>query len=133
MAETTIAHPTRPTTREQRGLKLFEERGRLIERVAPDFYLVPSQDGERFYHVDYRDETCDCPDHEHRRATCLHIYAVGISLAKRRAKAVRCSGCGERHPRREMAEVGPELAEHGLDALEGQRFCRPCGRRHGVL
>ena len=130
MDTTTVHHPSPDSTREQRGLALYREHGHLIEKVAPDFYLVPSQDGERFYHVDYVTETCDCADHEYRGATCLHIYAVGVKLAKRRAS--RCSGCGERFPRRQTVEVGSEMVEMG-DALEGQRFCRPCARRHGVL
>ncbi|MDP8953310.1 MAG: hypothetical protein M3N18_13960 [Actinomycetota bacterium] len=133
MTTTRIAQPAPPTTREARGLALYREHGHLIEKVAPDFYLVPSQDGERFYHVDYRGEVCDCADHRYRHATCVHIYAVGIARAKRRAKSARCAGCGQVHRRRDLLEVGPEQAGHGLDALEGQRFCRPCARRHGVL
>ena len=136
MAVTTTLQPkaeSGKTTREQRGLKLHEEHGHLIERVAPDFFLVPSQDGERFYHVDYRDETCDCPDHAYRGVTCVHIYAVGISLAKRRAKrSATCAGCGESHPRRELVEVGPEHLAFGHGVREGGRYCRPCARRAGV-
>ena len=80
----------RPTTRLERGLKLFEEHGHLIEEeVAPDFYLCPAQDGERFWHVDYREESCDCPDHAYRGVACVHVYAVGVKLAKRRAKTGR--------------------------------------------
>jgi hypothetical protein len=121
-----------PTTREARGLALYRERGDGIERGAPDFYLVPSQDGERFYHVDYASETCDCPDFRRHGEACKHVYAVGVKLAKRRGSASRCSGCGERFPKRQTVEVGPETAEMG-DALEGQRFCSPCARRRGVL
>ncbi len=130
LTETSVA-PT--TTREQRGLALYREHGHLIEKVAPDFYLVPSQDGRRFYHVDYREESCDCPDHAYRGVTCVHIFAVGISLAKRRAKTPPCAGCGERFPRRELVEVGPEQAEMSVEAREGERYCRPCARRAGVL
>ena len=127
--KSSVAQPAPTTTRERRGLELYREHGHLIEEVAPDFYLVPSQDGERFYHVDYRDETCDCPDHEHRGATCLHIYAVGVKLAKRRAKASRCDGCDERLPIREMVEA----TENDVGVFEGDRFCRPCAVRVGVL
>ena len=132
MTTQSVAQPAPPSTREQRGLALYKEHGDGIEMVAPDYFLVPSQDGSGFYHVDYRDESCDCADHEHRGVTCCHVFAVGVKLAKRRAKASRCDGCGERHPHRELVEVGPELAEMG-DALEGQRLCRPCARNHGVL
>ena len=44
-----------------------------------------------------------------------------------------CSGCGERHPRRELVEVGPEHLAFGHGVREGERYCRPCARRRGVL
>jgi formylmethanofuran dehydrogenase subunit E len=69
------------------------------------------------------------PEHEGcRGAGCKHIAAATIA----RAKSARCSGCGERFPRRETVEVGPEMVAMG-DALEGERFCSPCARAHGVL
>jgi hypothetical protein len=127
---TSLAHPAPSTTRELRGLALYREHGHLIEKVAPDFYLAPSQDGERFYHVDYRDETCDCPDHEHRGVTCVHVFAVGIARAKRRAaRPAPCSGCGGRFPVRELVEA----TEDDLGVFEGERYCRPCASRCGVL
>jgi len=129
MIDQSLAQPAPHPTRELRGLKLFEEHGGLIERVAPDFYLVPSQDGTRFYHVDYRDETCDCPDHEHRGVTCVHVYAVGVKLAKRRAKASRCDGCGGRFPRRDLFEVGDDH----LTFFEGDELCGACALGAGVL
>ena len=129
MDTTTVAYGEREVTRELRGLGLFEEHGYLIEEVAPDFYLVPSADGERFYHVDYREESCDCPDHEHRGVACVHIFAVGVKLAKRRAKASRCDGCGSRFPRRDLFEA----MEDDLGVFEGERFCRLCAARAGVL
>jgi hypothetical protein len=130
---TTVHHPAPDSTREQRGLRLYREHGEGIERVAPDFYLVPSQDGERFYHVDYAGETCDCPDHEYRGVACVHVYAVGVKLAKRRAKTARCSGCGEGFGASGLLEVGPEMVAMGEGVREGERYCRPCARRRGVL
>ncbi len=73
---TTEFSATTPT-RVERGLALYLELGEGIEMVADDFYIVPSASGERFYHVDYRDESCDCPDYRYRGETCKHIYAVG--------------------------------------------------------
>lgn len=113
------------TSRLHRGLALYERYGHLIEEVAPDFYLVPSQDGEHFYHVDYREETCDCPNHYYREATCLHIYAVGISLAKRRSFS--CDGCGRRYPNTERVEVG----EDSLTFFDGDELCLGCALGHG--
>ena len=77
----------RPDTRELRALELYRSRGRDIVLIDRDTYEVPSQDGTRAYTVTYghdADETCTCPDHQHRGLNCAHIYAVGISLAKRR-------------------------------------------------
>ncbi len=80
-----IAHPRTPDTRELRALKLYEERGHEIERIAPDVFRVPSQDGERSYDVLYGErEECPCPDHQYRHVACVHLYAVGISIAKGR-------------------------------------------------
>ena len=44
-----------------------------------------------------------------------------------------CSGCGERFPRRELVEVHRDHEHFGYEVLEGERYCRPCARRHGVL
>ncbi len=80
-----IAHPRTPDTRELRALKLYEERGHEIVRLAPDVFRVPSQDGERSYDVLYGErEECPCPDHQYRHVACVHLYAVGISIAKGR-------------------------------------------------
>ena len=43
-----------------------------------------------FYSVDYRQESCDCPDHEIRRENCKHILAVGVHVAKRRRHVCAC-------------------------------------------
>ena len=72
------------------ALALYRSYGHLIEQVAPDFYFVPSQDGESFHHVDYVTEECDCPDHAYRHVTCIHIFAVGIHKAKRRSRSHGC-------------------------------------------
>ena len=137
MAETTIAHPARPTTpettRELRGLALYREHADEIRyEPAERVWLVPSQhDATSLYEVTIgrRGESCECADFEHRGGRCKHVYAATIA----RAKSASCSGCGERQPRREMVEVGPERAEMSLDAREGERFCQPCARRAGVL
>ena len=90
MDSTIIADSRQRTTREQRALALYREHGHLIEEVAPGFYLVPGQDGEHFYHVDYLTEECDCPDHQFRHVTCIHIYREGIQQAKRRSRPHGC-------------------------------------------
>src|SRR5215212_8414506 len=112
----TISVSPTTNTREQRGLRLYRERGSGIERVAPNFYLCPSEDGAEFYHVDYAGETCDCPDYLRNATACKHVYAVDIARAKRRAKASWCDGCGGRFPRRELVEA----MEEDLGVFEGE-------------
>ncbi len=133
MTTRSLAQPAHPSTREIRGLALYREHAGEIRFDARErVWLVPSQqDATSVYEVTIgpKGEGCECADFEHRGARCKHVYAATIA----KAKSAACAGCGERHPRREMVEVGPELAEHGLDALEGQRFCRPCARRRGLL
>ena len=95
MAEVRIAQsaPEPTTTRTARALRLYEERGREIERIGEDLYLVPSQDGERAYPVLYGErEECLCPDHQYRGATCVHILATGIYCAKRRIRPELVAG-----------------------------------------
>ncbi len=85
----TIAQPApRPNTRELRALELYRTRGHEIRQASPgeDLYLVPSCTGRGFYSVDYREETCDCPDFLRRGENCKHILAVGVLVAKRRAR-----------------------------------------------
>jgi hypothetical protein len=48
-------------------------------------------------------------------------------------KTASCSGCGQRFPRRELREVGPEETSWSLTVREGQALCRSCTRQHGVL
>jgi len=68
-----------------RALALYGERGAEIVRTGPWTYTVPSCTGTGFWAVNYRTETCDCPDFLRRGVACKHVYAVGIHRAKRRA------------------------------------------------
>ncbi len=115
----------RPDTRELRALELYRSRGRDIVLIDRDTYEVPSQDGTRAYTVTYghdADETCTCPDHQHRGLNCAHIYAVGISLAKRRGP--RPCACNDGWVTIGQLvvdhETGEETEEHAL------YLCRRC-------
>jgi predicted nucleic acid-binding Zn finger protein len=112
-----IAHPAEsPNTRAERALRLFEEHGSEIERIASeaDVYFVPSEarTGSSCYRVDYENETCSCPDFAfgHGRA-CKHILAVGILNAKRRGASVRA-----------LAALEEDLAHELLDDEERQEL-----------
>lgn len=91
MANADSSAPAHPSTRELRALELYRTRGREIEGVAPDLYLVPSCSGGGVYRVRYgaSEESCNCPDYEIRGETCKHILAVGIANAKRRGTTLR--------------------------------------------
>jgi hypothetical protein len=81
---TSIAPRPRGDTRELRALELFRARGHEIVRTGPWTYLVPSCSGTGSWAVNYRRETCDCPDFEHQGVPCKHVYVVGLRRAKRR-------------------------------------------------
>jgi predicted nucleic acid-binding Zn finger protein len=86
MDEVRIAQPAHETaTREQRALRLYRERGDEIRHLYGSTYRVPAQDGERVYGVEYgAREYCSCADHRYRNETCVHLYALGIAVAKGR-------------------------------------------------
>jgi uncharacterized Zn finger protein len=77
------------TTREQRGLQLFRDRGKEIERILPHTYAVPSCSGGATYVVRLDRETCDCPDFERHHAACKHLFAATVAASKNRARARR--------------------------------------------
>ena len=96
MTTRSLAEPRHPDTdetraalraRAARGLELYEARGAEIVRTAPFCYLVPGSRG-RSYAVNYRRETCDCPDFEHAGlGACKHLFSVGALRASRRTAA----------------------------------------------
>jgi hypothetical protein len=100
-----------PNSRAERALELYHERGRDIERISPDVYLVPSCSGEGVYRVDYGAESCSCPDHEIRGEVCKHVLAVGILRAKRRGATLRS-----------LAALEEQLAHELMDDVERQEL-----------
>ena len=134
MTEVSLAQESATTTtRELRGLALFEEHGSVIrfdprERV----WLVPSQhDATSVYEVTLgrRGESCECADFEirHPDGGCKHIVAATIA----RAKTAPCMGCGNRVRHRDLHEVHED--HESLTFFEGDRVCEGCAYAHGVL
>jgi hypothetical protein len=83
---------------------------------------VPSCTGQGFYSVDYREETCDCPDFLHRHENCKHILAVGVLAAKRRRRPHACNGGW-------VTTIGQMVVdpETGVESEEfAQYLCRKC-------
>jgi hypothetical protein len=110
-----------PQTRIDRGRDLYAERWTEF-RFEHGSWFVPSTTVEgRFYAVRLGPvETCECSDHEHRGAQCLHVTAATIA----KAKSTTCSCCGNRVPWRFVREV---QEEHELLAwFVGDRLCADC-------
>ncbi len=123
MSKTTV-HPER-TTRQQRGIALFRERGEEIEHVEGWRWRVPSCSGLGAYLVDLRVESCECPDHPPEGEVCKHIVAAIIA----RAKSADCPGCGQKVRRRHLRPVPEDHLTLGglVDEL-----CKPCAVSQGV-
>jgi hypothetical protein len=128
MDTTESSAPAHPSSREQRGLELYREHGHEIRHVGEALYLVPSCAGRGFYSVDYRQETCDCPDHEIRGENCKHILAVGIYHAKHRSEASP-HACNDGWVSMEVEVVDPETGEETVE--EALYLCRRCASEAG--
>ncbi len=80
--------PAHPSTRLQRGIRLFRDKGHEITRLEIHTYAVPSCSGDETYTVYTDMGCCTCPDHRRAKAAgeaCKHRVAVEVFVAKRRA------------------------------------------------
>lgn len=126
---------TLESPRELRGLEILS-KGDQIHRIDADTYRVKSQNGNGSYLVvrKRKEWTCECPDHEHRKTVCKHIWAVYFSLNLRHrvvstvqptveTKKLRgCPSCGSY----EAVKIGVRHNLHG----DVQRYlCKDCGRK----
>lgn len=90
MSNTTIPK----TTRIQRGVRLFRDKGHEIERLEIHTYAVPSCSGNETYTVFTDLSCCTCPDHRAAKTAgeaCKHRVAVAVFVAKRRAARRRAA------------------------------------------
>ncbi len=128
MAAPSVQAPAREaTTRELRGLALFEEHGSEIT-FEDGVWLVPSEnDATSVYEVRLgrRGECCECSDFEYRGQACKHIYAAIIC----RAKTGPCAECGRRFRGRDLYPV----PDDHLTFFEGDELCFEHALAHGVL
>jgi SWIM zinc finger len=152
MDTTESSAPAHPSTREQRGLELYRERGDEIQLLGENTFGVPSCTGRGLYEVRYGGdvESCSCPDYEFGH-TCKHLLAVGIAHASRRSgireirvlatvagdpfahagKLPPCVGCGGRFGWREMVECGEDNHD-GLTYFDGDPLCQTCANAASV-
>jgi hypothetical protein len=122
-----LAHPSHPSTMEQRGLELYRERGDEIKHVRGSIWSVPSCTRAGVYLVDLADGICTCPDMPPAGEVCKHTTAATIA----RAKSGVCSGCGLRIRRRELVEC-VEGSHDGLTYFDGDLLCPACADAAGV-
>lgn len=73
------------TTRPERGLALYRDRGAEIVRILPHVWSVPSCTGTTTYVVHLDRQTCECPDFERHHKPCKHLYSAQVKAAKARA------------------------------------------------
>ncbi len=120
------AHRPNDNARELRALELYRTRGHEMRQASPgeDLYLVPSCTGRGFYSVDYRAETCDCPDFLRRGENCKHILAVGVLVAKRRARLRQVCACNDGWITLGQIALDPETGEETEESA--LYLCRRC-------
>jgi len=67
------------------GVNRLEEAEEYLKRVMrtdkEGVYLVPNGKGN-VYHVNLKENTCTCPDHQYRRTECKHLIAAKIKDAE---------------------------------------------------
>lgn len=129
MATTSVQRDERQSTRELRGLALYEEHGSEIT-FEDGVWFVPSQHNATSVYevvIGRRGEFCECADFEHRgqSSACKHIVAATIA----RAKTGLCAECGRRFRPRDLYPV----PDDNLTFFEGDELCRKHAAAHGVL
>ena len=127
MATTESSAPAHPSTRQQRGLELYRERGDEINHVRGSVWSVPSCTRSGVYLVDLADGLCTCADMPPAGEVCKHTTAATVV----RAKTAACAGCGGRSPRRDMVEC-VEGGHDGLTYFDGDLLCPTCADNAGV-
>jgi hypothetical protein len=128
MVTMSLPQPTTPsTTREQRGLQIWRERGAEIRHLSGSRWAVPSCSGTCVYIVDLHQDTCSCSDAIWNGGGCKHLIAASVA----RAMTGECAGCGDRFPHRQLVEV---LEDHeALTYFEGDQLCECCAVGHGII
>jgi hypothetical protein len=127
MATEKSSAPAHPSTREQRGLELYRERGDEIKHLKGSVWCVPSCSREGVYLVGLAGGVCTCGDIPPAGEVCKHTTAATIA----RAKSGVCAGCSLRFRRRELVEC-VEGGHDGLTYFDGDLLCPECADAAGV-
>jgi hypothetical protein len=127
MAITESSAPAHPSTREERGLELYRERGDEIRHVRGSVWSVPSCTRAGVYLVDLAGGVCTCADMPPVGEVCKHEAAATIA----QAKSGVCAGCGRTFRRRELVEC-VEGNHDDLTYFDGDHLCRSCADAAGV-
>ena len=83
----------RTTTRTQRGISLFLDRRREIERRTRNEWAVPSCSGAGIYLANVKTGACECPDAPHARSAgevCKHVAAARLTMNHRAELRAMC-------------------------------------------
>jgi hypothetical protein len=115
----------RRTTRQQRGIALFQERGEEIGHVEGWEWRVPYCSASGVYLVDLRAEFCECPDRAPEGEVCEHITAAIIA----RTESEECGGCRKKVLRRHLWTV---LEDHPTLGGLVDELCETCAISQGV-
>ena len=121
------AQPAHPSTRGERGLAFYRERGDEIKHVRGSLWSVPSCTRPGVYLVDLAGGVCTCGAMPPAGQVCKHETAAIIA----RAKSGVCAGCGLRFRRRELVYLA-EGNHDDLTCFDGDRLCRTCADNAGV-
>ena len=102
------------TTRMERGICHFRERGHEIREVEPGVYRVPASEGGGFYRVDLDRERCECAD---RALVCKHQFAATIFAAKKKCRR----GSTTTRPQRRHGVQRPAQERSGSNRKDQRR------------
>lgn len=91
--EVAVIDASVPTTRTERGIRLWQTSRQGIERRTRHEWAVPSCSGGGDYLVNTKTGVCDCPDSPRAREqgeSCKHLVAAMLTAAHRAELRTLC-------------------------------------------
>ncbi len=148
MSETSLAHPAHPhetsdlehvgsiAPRVLRGSTRHLTTDARFAAILEEDFGIPAAEILRALEGEPRRqaiEICAWAEKTQEPEKALSNWARKHRKGSHAPRRCRCADCGGRFRGRDVVRVGPEQAERSYTAFEGEVFCRPCARRHGVL